>query len=127
MRIYIAHSRQFDYINKIYQPIRNDNELKKEKIILPHETEDSNNKRVFYDNIDLLIAEVSAPSIGLGIELGFAYDSNIPIYCLYEKGKKYSKSLEVITKNIIEYKSSEDFIKIIKSIIESRKNETRSI
>jgi len=42
--------------------------------------------RDFYTNLDLFIAEVSYRATGLGIELGWASDDNIPIYCFYKKG-----------------------------------------
>ena len=71
-------------------------------------------------NFDLVICEVSKPSTGLGIEMGFVYDNNIPIYCLYEKGTNYSKSIEVVSNSIIEYDGINDFILKIKEIIKSR-------
>ena len=85
MNIYIAHSREFDYVKELYIPIRNDENLNENTIILPHEKNDfSSNTRDFYKNIDLLIAECSYPSTGLGIELGWASDDNIPTYCIYK-------------------------------------------
>ena len=33
MRIYIAHSREFDFKNELYVPIRNDEELKELEFI----------------------------------------------------------------------------------------------
>lgn len=61
-------------------------------------------------NYDLIIAEVSLPAIGLGIELGWADYSNTPILCIYEKGSKISSSLKFITNNFIEYDNSKDLI-----------------
>ena len=120
MRIYVAHSTNCDYINEIYKPIREDNELNKETFILPHEDDNFIHERNYYNNFDLAICEISYPSTGLGIELGFLSDSNIPIYCLYKKDNSYSKSILTVTSNIIEYSDKEDFVKKIKAIIESR-------
>ncbi len=120
MKIYVAHSSNFDYINKIYNPVKNDSELRKHEIVLPHENENNNNSRDYYNSFDLAICEVSYPSVGLGIEMGFFYDSKVPIYCLYEKGTNYSKSIEVVSNNIIEYDGINDFILKIKEIIKSR-------
>lgn len=87
MRIYFGHSRGFDYVNYYYKPIEENKRLQKETLIFPHKNNASNsNKRDFYSNLDLFIAEVSYPATGLGIELGWAKDDNVPIYCFYKKG-----------------------------------------
>ena len=117
MKIYIAHSREFDYLNELYKPLRNDAFFNDYELILPHETVDSNNDRYFYNDIDLFIAECSYPSTGLGIELGFAFDSGKEIYCLHKKDKNISGSINVITNNIFEYESIEELVNIIKDII----------
>ncbi len=122
MKIYIAHSRDFDYLNELYKPLRNDIFFKEYELILPHEQQSSNNKREFYNDIDLFIAECSYPSTGLGIELGFAFDSGKQIYCLHKREKKISGSLNVITNNIFEYDTIEEMINIMKDIIIDFKN-----
>ena len=118
MRIYIAHSREFDFKNELYVPIRTDEGLKEHEIILPHEISDvSSNTRDFYKDIDLIIAECSYPSTGLGIELGWAFDDNTPVYCIHKKGTKVSGSIYAITQNIFEYKDIDEMLKIIEDII----------
>ena len=121
MKVYLAHSSNCDYINKIYKPILNDPELSK-IITLPHMEKEHNHSRNYYEDFDLVIAEVSAPSTGMGIELGFFYDEKKPIYCIYRGD--YSKSVEVIAKKIIEY---ENIVKTIKDIIKENTNETYRI
>ena len=125
MRIYIAHSREFNFKNELYIPMRTDEELKKYEVILPHEISDfSSNTRDFYKDVDLIIAECSYPSTGLGIELGWAFDDNIPIYCIYKKGIKVSGSIYAITQNIFEYKDINEMLKIIEKIVMKKdKNE----
>lgn len=71
--------------------------------------------------MDLFIAEVSMPATGLGIELGWAYDNNIPIYCISKKGKKISGSLKSITDKFYQYETIEELKKIIELIIEENK------
>lgn len=117
MKIYVAHASNYDYINEIYKPIREDSELKKYDIVLPHEEDNYIHNRDYYKSFDVAICEVSNASIGLGIELGFLYDSNVKIYCLYKNDSNYSKSLLAITKDIIMYKDKEDFINKIKNIV----------
>lgn len=116
MKIYIGHSKIIDYENDLYKPIKE--KLSKYNIILPHEKGmDNYNGRDFYKSLDLFIAEVSAPATGLGIELGYADDDKIPIYCIYKKGTKYSGSLTTITTNFYEYENVNEMIKIIEEII----------
>ncbi len=128
MKIYIAHSKDFDYKNELYNPIRELEENINHEIILPHEKNDkSSNTRDFYKKIDLMIAECSYPATGLGIELGWVYDDNIPIYCIYKKGNKISGSTKSVTDNIIEYTNIEEMQTIIKSIIKIEEIKKRKI
>lgn len=121
MIIYIGHSKDINYIEELYKPIK---ELATEPdttFILAHEiSANSSNSRDFYTTIDLFIAEVSKPSTGLGIELGWAYDSQVPIVCISKKGSKIAGSLKSVTDSFFEYGTSEDLKGIVKSIIEQR-------
>jgi nucleoside 2-deoxyribosyltransferase len=42
---------------------------------------------------DVLIAEVSVPSHGVGYEIGLALGNEKPILCLYQEGRKVSKMI----------------------------------
>lgn len=120
MKIYIAHSREFDYEKNLYQPIRAAKNLNQSEIILPHETaSQGNNSREFYAELDLVIAEVSYPATGLGIELGWTFDSGVPIVCIYQKGRHYSGSLRAVSNRFYEYADSSELIKIIQDIVNS--------
>ena len=44
-------------------------------------------------NCDVLIAEVSVPSHGVGYEIGFALNLGKPVLCLHQKGRKVSKMI----------------------------------
>jgi nucleoside 2-deoxyribosyltransferase len=44
-------------------------------------------------NCDVLIAEVSVPSHGVGYEIGFALGIGKPVLCLYDQGHKVSKMI----------------------------------
>ncbi len=119
MKIYFAHSKDFDFKEEYYKPIRNNYKLREHEIFLPHEEEEhSSNSRSFYKSLDIIIAECSLPATGLGIELGFAYDDKKPIYCLYKKGAKISGSLNSVTNHFYEYDGTDEMIKIINKIIE---------
>ena len=122
MKIYIAHSRDIDFINELYKPIKNSVELSNCEFILPHERkQENNNNRMIYKNLDMIIADVSKPSTGLGIELGWANDDNVKIYCIYKKGLKYSSSLKTVSNNFYEYSNELELIDIIKKIISEHK------
>ena len=102
MKIYVSHSSSYDYINEIYNPIINSDISKTKDIIASY---------------DLVIAEVSLPSTGQGIELGWASYANVHILCVYKKGSKISTSIKFITTNFIEYENSKDMIEKIKEFI----------
>ena len=118
MKIYIAHSKVTDYQNELYAPIRNDEALNEHEVILPHEfSNTSSNTRNFYKDIDLFIAECSYPATGLGIELGWAFDDDAPIYCIHKKGNKVSGSIYAITQNVFEYKDINEMLEIEEKIV----------
>ena len=66
--------------------------------------------------MDIIIAEVSYPSTGQGIELGWADVFKIPIICIYKEGYKYSGSINKLTEKFIVYKNSQDLIKKLERI-----------
>ena len=53
----------------------------------------------------VIVAEVTQPSLGVGYEIGRAFDMNKPILCLYrpQQGKcKFEKNMFFINKRILE-------------------------
>lgn len=116
MKIYISHSSQYDYTNKLYNPIKSSDLLQSNTVFLPHENKVVNTKEII-SNYDLVIAEVSLPTTGQGIELGWADYAKTPILCIYEKGTKISSSLKFITNQFIEYENSEDMIRKISDFL----------
>ncbi len=110
MKIYISHDRSSDFTNELYIPLR---EAKLQvEFIFPHEESDPyNSKELFRSRgCDFVLAETSIPSTGQGIELGWADVFGIPIICFYKNGTKPSRSLQVISKKIIEYHDSSDLV-----------------
>jgi hypothetical protein len=110
MKIYFGHSKGFDFKNELYGPIRESVLNSEHEIIFPHETDKFFNSKDRIKNCDLMIAEVSYPAIGLGIELGWAEMLKTRVLCVYKKGYKISGSLKVVTKNFIGYESAEDLV-----------------
>ena len=111
MNIYVAHSNKFNYIKKLYEPIKNAKSLSMHNFFFPHDEVNKlvSTKEIIQDS-DLIIADVSCPSIGLGIELGWADYLKIPILCISEKRLEYSSSLKFITNNFLEYDNPRNLI-----------------
>lgn len=119
MKIYVCHSKKFDFKKELYLPLRNSPLTTKHEIIFPHETEEFINTKEIIRNSDLIIAEVSYPSIAEGIELGWADSFGKPILCIYKNDTKPSGSLKVITEKIIAYSDASDMVVKIINVIEN--------
>jgi hypothetical protein len=118
MRIYFGHSKGFDYKNELYKPIRESELNKLHEIIFPHEKSDlPTNSKDFLKTCDSMIAEITYPATGLGIELGWANAFGIPIICLYKSGSHVSNSAKLLAKDFIEYNDSEDLINKIEEYL----------
>lgn len=66
---------------------------------------------------DMVIAEVSTPSHGVGYEIGFALSIQKPVLCCYQHGRNVSKMLLGNTHPKIQvraYSSTEDAVEIVK-------------
>ena len=121
MRIYIAHPTSIDYKKEIYEPLRNDDFFLEHELVLPHEESNNiGNSREDYKNYDIVIAECSKPSIGVGIEIGWFYDDGKPIYCLVKSGVNPSSAISSIAEEIINYNNKEDFVERVKSVIKKK-------
>jgi hypothetical protein len=110
MTIYVTHSRSFDFKKELYEPIRSSEFGILHKIILPHEFSDEpySSLAMFAEKkFDLILAEVSYPSTGQGIELGWASSFGIPIIGIYLENLKYSGSLKSVTNSFFAYKQGE--------------------
>lgn len=114
MRIYIGHSNEFDFKKELYEPIKRSSLYREHQVVFPHE--DSKkvfNSKEYLKNCDLMIAEVSYPSMGLGIEIGWADMYKCKIVCVYKRGSKISGSLSQVCDNILEYSNTKELVDII--------------
>ena len=57
---------------------------------------------------DALLIDVSEKGIGIGIECGYAYANNKPIYIIVKKGIMISATIKGIATKIIEYEKIKD-------------------
>lgn len=111
MKLYIGHPRDFDYQNELYIPLRTSEFASFVDIILPHEQEGKTfNSKTDLQGVDVMLAEISHPSTGLGIELGYADLYQIPIIIAYKVGSQPSSSAKALGTHTIEYADPEDLI-----------------
>lgn len=113
MKIYLAHSTGFDFKKELYEPLRKSKLNKIYEIVMPHENSTTlfNSKDFLKGDLkNIIIAEVSYPSIGLGIELGWANIFGNKIICIHKKDAKVTSALKAVTKNIIAYDTIEDLV-----------------
>lgn len=109
MHIYISHSTSFDYQTQLYTPLRAAFAAAHE-LILPHELGRDEHSRQAIASSDLMLAEVSYPSTGQGVELGWADAAGVPIICFYKNGATPSGALRHIAKAMLEYTDEDDMI-----------------
>ena len=120
MKIFISHSTKFNFQDELYKPLKESELAKKHEFIFPH---DEVNKDVLTKDIirdcDLVVAEVSYPSMGEGIELGWANGSYVTIVCFYKPSSEVSDSLKYVTDNIFEYSTSDVMIAKIAEVADA--------
>lgn len=122
MTIYISHSRSFDYQSELYEILQNSSLAQKYNLIFPHQNSSEPypiKDLILNKKCDLVIAEVSFPATGQGIELGWADVAQIPIICISKKDHKIARSLKVISNKFIEYIDLADIIGNIDQTITS--------
>ena len=69
---------------------------------------------------DMLIAEVSVPSHGVGYEIGFALGIGKPVLALYQQGRKVSKMISGNPDAHLQvkaYENSDEAVRLIKNFL----------
>ena len=122
MRIYVTHSTGYDFKGELYEPIMASQLYKQHEIIFPHLTSEFINSKEVIAKSDLILAEVSLPSTGQGIELGWASYQDKTIICFYKSGAKYSSSLKVVSDLFFEYNSNDEMISKLTDSVRSWKS-----
>lgn len=120
MKIYVGHSSEMDYIEELYQPLRQSEIDEEHEIVLPHEHSDEqfDSREFLRDECDLFVAEVSKPSIGLGIELGWADEFGVPGLCVHSEEAEISSSVSVVAEDVQKYVSKKDLLELIRDRVE---------
>jgi hypothetical protein len=109
MKIYVSHSREFNFEDELYKPLKSPAFMEYD-FFFPHENGKDVNTLDEVKKSDLILAEVSFPSTGQGIECGWASMLNIPILCITKEGSKISGSLKHLTDKCIVYSNETDLV-----------------
>ena len=113
MKIYVSHSSKIDYKKDLYDTLRNSNLARQHVFLFPHERGlDLFPTKELFDNkdCDLVFAEVSFPSHGQGVELGWAFDRGIRIIFAHKPEASLSVVIPELSKEIFAYSTSQDLI-----------------
>ncbi len=116
MDIYLAHSSGYDFKTELYEPIQKNCSNKNHTFIFPHNGQLVDSKNVL-STCDLVMAEASYPSTGLGIELGWANDLKKHIVCIHKTGSAPSSALRIVCETFLSYGSEVELISCITRII----------
>lgn len=119
--LYLGHAVRWNFQEHLYKPLRNSHFSEEFNLILPHEQslEPSNTKSII-ENCNVMLAEVSYPSTGLGIELGWAEVFDIPIIAFYQEGRSPTKTLKLVVHDVFEYDSMPDLIEKLSTRLRSK-------
>jgi hypothetical protein len=116
LKIYFSHASDSSFARAISNALKSGKDF---DIIFPHErSSEPCSIRPLLETgaIDLVLAEVSCPSTGQGIELAWADAANISIICVYEHTQKPSSSLAMIRTRVMPYRNTEEVLDLITSL-----------
>lgn len=117
MKLYISHSSNYDYTNQLYKPLKAAF-VSEHELILPHECATAGeNTKAILPICDVVLAEVSYPSTGQGIELGWASAADVRIIAAYKSGEKPSGAINFLTSDIFEYGSDDELISKLNTLL----------
>ena len=71
------------------------------------------------DKCDFMIAELTTKSIGVGIEIGYAYAKEKPIIYLRKKDSEYSTTASGCSTDIVIYKNEFDLMETMETFLNS--------
>ncbi len=121
MNIYVSHSSGYDYATELYKPLK-DTLAHEHTVYFPHDpgNDGSKSKEILLQS-DVLLAEVSYPSTGQGIELGWADDSHMTIIVFYRSDATPSSSIAHIASKSFAYGTTEQMVERLTEAILSLK------
>jgi len=75
------------------------------------------------DSSDFLIAELTTKSIGVGIEIGYAFAKEKPIFYLLKKDSEYSTTASGCSISVIDYENELDLCDMMEKLIRTKIND----
>ncbi|MCK5537218.1 MAG: nucleoside 2-deoxyribosyltransferase [Bacteroidales bacterium] len=72
------------------------------------------------DSSDFLIAELTTKSIGVGIEIGYAFAKEKPIFYLRKKDSEYSTTASGCSISVIDYENELDLYDMMEKLIRTK-------
>lgn len=120
MRIFIAHAGSYDFEKELYEPLKNSSLARNHELFLPHDGGRNINTKPNVDASDLLIADTTFPSTGMGIEIGWAIAAGIPVWCVHKDDAKASSWLRFVAQKIFSYRTKEELVSLLEREIESK-------
>lgn len=118
MKIYVGHAGSYNYKAELYDVLKESVLWHQHEFILPYEHIDApKDSESIIRTCHILLADVSYPSTGLGIELAWARQAGIPVLAVHQKSAKFSNSVAVVTTNIAAYNSHLEIITILENFI----------
>lgn len=122
MKIIVTHASSFDFEKELYAPLKKAVKGTGHELIFPHVWhEQKKSTKEFLKDAGLVIGEVSLPSTGQGIELGWADMLNVPILFLRKQGAKSSSALNYLKGEYIDYSDENDLITKTRAFLSSKK------
>jgi len=119
MKICVCHATKgFDFRKHLYDPIRRSDLNARHEFVLPHEDGTEAHTKARIESCDLVVADVSMPSTGTGIELGWANAAGVPIVCVHRKGSDPSGALKHVARDIVGYDGPDGLSQALESLIE---------
>lgn len=120
MNIYIGNQSE-DYKKRLTDALLNSSMAKKHNFIFSENREHGQfDPKECLQSCEIMVADVSHPTILLGIEMGWADNYDVAIICVCSKGTAISSHLTRMSKDIIIYTDTEDLVEELEWMIETK-------
>ncbi|MCD8494736.1 MAG: nucleoside 2-deoxyribosyltransferase [Candidatus Pacebacteria bacterium] len=117
MKIVITHATTFPFEQELYAPLMAADFFSEHEFLLPQRTGLA--QQITEDMIrtaDVVICEVSLPSTGQGIEIGWATAHKTPCVCIHKKDAHISGALQYVCDVIIPYRDTQDMVEQVRRV-----------
>lgn len=122
MKVYVGHQNVTN--ESLHNLILNSEVLKKHQFIFGENVAD---EKDWLKKCEVMIADVSYPTIPLGIEMGWADNYKINIVCVCVKGTAISSHLTRMCKEFLIYTEIEDLVEKLEWLFETQYNRNKSL